>query len=164
MLLDVDGVLNPLRRSSPRFRRYKVIVDGELYRILLDRRHGPKLLALARATGAELVWATTWEQQANEEISPRIGLLHLPVITVTGDLTSLYGEHFKTRSVADYVQHRPFVWFDDDLTAADHDYLTHHPGVGDFLLIDVDPRAGLTGEHLDQARQWLAEHGPTGGS
>ncbi|MDP9849208.1 HAD domain-containing protein [Streptosporangium lutulentum] len=155
VLLDVDGVLNPQRRSFLRFRRYEVVIDGEAHGILLDPRHGAKLVALARDTGAELAWATSWEQHANTEISPRIGLPHLPVITVAGDLTSWTGEHFKTRPVADYVRHRPFVWFDDDLTPADQNYLRAHPGVGAFLLIDVDPRTGLADHHLDQARDWL---------
>ena len=58
VLLDVDGVLNPQRRSSPRFRRYEVVVDGGAHGILLDPRYGAKLVALARETGAELAWAT----------------------------------------------------------------------------------------------------------
>ncbi|WP_155344493.1 hypothetical protein [Acrocarpospora pleiomorpha] len=41
LLLDVDGVLNPSRRSSLAWRRYTGIVDGEPYKILLDPRHGP---------------------------------------------------------------------------------------------------------------------------
>jgi hypothetical protein len=163
VLLDVDGVLNPRRRSSLRFRRYDVVTAGESHRILLDPRHGAKLVALARDTGAELVWATAWGQHANNEISSRIGLPHLPVITVAGDLVSGAGEHFKSRPVAGYVRHRPFVWFDDELTSADQDYLSAHPGVGAFLLIDVDPRTGLTDRHLAQARDWLTATGSNQG-
>jgi hypothetical protein len=164
VLLDVDGVLNPQKRSSLRFRRYDVVTDGESHGILLDPRHGAKLVALARDTGAELVWATAWEQNANNEISSRIGLPHLPVIAVGGDLLSRAGEHFKTRPVADYVRRRPFVWFDDELTPADQDYLSVHPGVGAFLLIDIDPRTGLADHHLAQARDWLTTTSwPVGG-
>ncbi|GAA4576784.1 HAD domain-containing protein [Planotetraspora kaengkrachanensis] len=155
LLLDVDGVLNPSRRSSLRYRRHNCVVDGGLYRLLLDRRHGPLLLSLARDTNAELVWATTWEEHANVEIAPRVGLPRLPVIRVTGDPVSKAGEHFKTRPVADYVDGRPFVWFDDGLTTADDDYLRAHEGVGDFLLVHVDARHGLDGNHLAQAREWL---------
>ncbi|MEO3863748.1 HAD domain-containing protein [Acrocarpospora sp. B8E8] len=164
VLLDVDGVLNPSRRSSLAWRRYTGIVDGEPYKILLDPRHGPQLLTMARECGAELVWATTWEEQANDEISPRIGLPRLPVIPIGDYLSSSGGEHFKTGAVAAYVQRRPFVWFDDMLDSADQEYLSNHPGVGDFLLIHVDARFGLTDTHLAQAREWLsrlpsADHG-----
>ncbi|MCT9933118.1 HAD domain-containing protein [Planotetraspora sp. A-T 1434] len=155
ILLDVDGVLNPSRRSSPRFRRYDGVLDGEPYKVLLDPRDGSRLRNLAEATGAELAWATTWEDRANEEIGPRIGLPYLPVIPVMGDPASLTGEHMKTRGIARYVRHRPFVWFDDNLVEADHEYLTRHPGVSDFLLVEVDPRTGLTDDHLGRAREWL---------
>ncbi|GAA3152904.1 HAD domain-containing protein [Planomonospora alba] len=155
ILLDVDGVLNPARRSSPRLRRHTCVLDGEPQRVLLDRRHGAKLLALARETGAELVWATRWEEQANTEIGPRVGLPDLPVVAVAGAPSLLTGENVKTRPVAAYARRRPFVWFDDHLTAADEDYLRGHPEVGDFLLVGVDPRTGLTDGQLARARSWL---------
>jgi hypothetical protein len=157
VLLDVDGVLNPARRHSLWLRHHECVLDGQTYRILLNARHGRKLAALARDTGAELAWATTWEQHANNEISPRIGLPPLPVIKVNSDPGTRAGEHFKTRHVAEYVARRPFVWFDDSLAAPDWQYLKDHPGVDEFLLVDVDPRTGLTDGHLAQARAWLAE-------
>lgn len=156
VLLDVDGVLNPARRHSLRLRHYECVLDGHTYRILLNARHGRKLARLARDTGAELAWATTWEQHANVEIGPRIGLPILPVIEVNSDPGTRAGEHFKTRHVAEYVARRPFVWFDDNLGAPDWQYLKDHPGVDEFLLVDVDPRTGLTDGHLSQARAWLA--------
>jgi hypothetical protein len=157
VLLDVDGVLNPARRHTLRLRHHECVLDGQTYRILLNRRHGRQLAALARDTGSELAWATTWEQHANVEIGPRIGLPPLPVIAVNGDPGTRAGEHFKTRHVAEYVTRRPFVWFDDSLGAADWQYLKDHPGVDEFLLVDVDPRTGLNDGHLARAREWLAK-------
>ncbi|MEO3812659.1 HAD domain-containing protein [Sphaerisporangium sp. B11E5] len=156
VLLDVDGVLNPARRPTLRHRRHDVTLDGRTYRVLLNARHGRKLLALADAGGADLVWATTWEDHANTEIGPRVGLPPLPVIRVTGDPGSRAGEHFKTRHVAEYVAGRPFVWFDDSLGIADWEYLKDHPGVGDFLLVEVDPEMGLTDRDLSHAGEWLS--------
>ncbi|MFG1874410.1 HAD domain-containing protein [Sphaerisporangium sp. NPDC049003] len=156
VLLDVDGVLNPARRHSPWLRRHECVLDGQTYRILLNRRHGRLLTALARDAGAELAWATTWEQHANDVIAPRLGLPRLPVITVNSDPGSRAGEHFKTRHVAEYVARRPFVWFDDSLGTPDWQYLKDHPGVDEFLLVEVDPMTGLTDRHLAQAREWLA--------
>ncbi|MFC6082578.1 HAD domain-containing protein [Sphaerisporangium aureirubrum] len=155
VLLDVDGVLNPARRPTMRHRRHDVTLDGRTYRVLLNARHGPKLLALAAGAEADLVWATTWEEHANAEIAPRLGLPPLPVIHVTGDLGTRTGEHFKTRHVAEYVAGRPFVWFDDSLRPPDWQYLMDHPGVGEFLLVEVDPQTGLTDGHLARAREWL---------
>jgi HAD domain in Swiss Army Knife RNA repair proteins len=156
VLLDVDGVLNPVRRSSPRFRRHDVVVDGLPYTVLLNPGHGPRLLALSQETGAELAWATTWEDHANEEIAPRIGLPLLPVVPLNLGTARPEGVHFKTVHVAEYVRGRPFVWFDDGHLDADREYLHGHPGVGEFLLVDVDPGDGLADQHLDVARKWLA--------
>lgn len=156
VLLDVDGVLNPARRTTLRHRRHDIVLDGRTFRVLLSARQGRGLLALAEATGAELVWATTWEDHANTEIGPRLGLPPLPVIAVNGDPGSRAGEHFKTRHVAEYVAGRPFVWFDDSLGIADWEYLKDHPGVGDFLLVEVDPQDGLTDGAMAHAGEWLA--------
>ncbi|GGK89741.1 hypothetical protein Sme01_50090 [Sphaerisporangium melleum] len=156
VLLDVDGVLNPARRATPRLRRYECVLSGQAYTVLLNALHGAKLTELARDTGAELAWATTWEHHANEHIAPRLGLPDLPVIEVNGDPGSRAGEHFKTRHVAEYVTGRPFVWFDDSLGPCDWQYLKDHPAVGDFLLVEVDPRTGLTDAHLARARDWLS--------
>ena len=155
LLIDVDGVLNPMARPTPDFRRYRCTIGAEVYTVHLNPRHGRRLLDLALMTGSELVWATTWEQHANEWIAPRIGLPTLPVIPMNPDVPSEYGEMFKTPNVAAYVGRRPFVWFDDQVWAEDEEYLRVHQGLDDFLLIHVDPREGLTSRHLGMAHEWL---------
>jgi hypothetical protein len=51
VLLDVEGVLNPLNRS-PGYQRYRAPPNGITHRILLNPRHGPLLTGLADRTGA----------------------------------------------------------------------------------------------------------------
>lgn len=51
ILVDVDGVLNPSRATSPSYRRHWVFPSGLLIRLLLNPKHGPMLLALAEETG-----------------------------------------------------------------------------------------------------------------
>ncbi|WP_235854710.1 HAD domain-containing protein [Nonomuraea aridisoli] len=164
ILLDVDGVLNPMGRPPPEFRPYRCTVDGVLYTVRLNARHGRRLLDLAASTGAELVWATTWEEHANDWIAPRIGLPTLPVIPMTPVEPSEHGEMFKTRHVAAYVGRRPFVWFDDQVWAQDEDYLRVHQGLDSFLLVHVDPVEGLTRRHLGMAHEWLTLTGFSQGS
>ncbi|MBB5075368.1 HAD domain-containing protein [Nonomuraea endophytica] len=159
VLVDIDGVLNPLGRPSADFRRYRCVLEGETYTVHLNPRHGIWLLELAVRAGAELVWATTWEHHANEWIAPRLGLPALPVIRVAQDRPSEVGEMFKTPHVAEYVRGRPFVWFDDLLFSADERYLRDHPDVGDFFLVQIDPKTGLTRQHFDLATEWLTLSG-----
>jgi hypothetical protein len=164
LLLDVDGVLNPMGRPTPEYRRYHCTIGGEVYAVHLNPRHGRRLLDLARATGAELVWATSWEEHANDWIAPRIGLPSLPVIPVCPDVPSERGEMFKTPHVAAYAGRRPFVWFDDQVWAEDEEYLRVRQGQGAFLLVHVDAREGLTSRHLGMAHEWLTLTGFSQGS
>jgi len=161
LLLDVDGVLNPFTRPGREWISTKCTADGRTYRLLLNPAHGPQLLKVAQETGCELVWATTWEHDANTQIAPKVGLPELPVIEVDRNNTNWpVNPHadvlFKTPHVAAYVNRRPFVWLDDDLTEADEEYLREHDNVGDFLIIHVRPASGLTSAHLEQAAAWLS--------
>ncbi|WP_043626171.1 HAD domain-containing protein [Nonomuraea candida] len=155
ILLDVDGVLNPWHRQGPSWLSVDAVCDGVTYPVLLNPEHGPMLLRLARETGAELVWATTWQDDANRAIGPLIGLPELPVIPVGSGAGALL-VHPKTPPVADWVNRRPFVWFDDGLGRADRLYLKTHENVDRFRIIDIGPRKGLTERHLRQAADWLA--------
>ncbi|MEO3869356.1 HAD domain-containing protein [Nonomuraea sp. B12E4] len=154
ILLDVDGVLNPWHKQGPHWLSVKATCDGVTYPVVLNPEHGPMLLQLAQETGAELVWATTWAEAANQEIGPLIGLPELPVIPVNSG-AGAPRVHPKTPPVAAYVNRRPFVWFDDDLERADRIYLKTHDNVDRFRIIDVGPRKGLRALHVEQAAAWL---------
>ncbi|MEO5873862.1 MAG: HAD domain-containing protein [Streptosporangiaceae bacterium] len=67
LFLDVDGPLLPFG-EDPRHEQRDAAPGSQLAR--LDPQVGPRLAALPCA----LVWATTWEDQANAEIAPRLGL------------------------------------------------------------------------------------------
>lgn len=161
ILIDVDGVLNPFppfgRRLGEEWIRAKCSIDGHTIPVTLHPDHGPKLLKLAEDTGAELVWATTWEHDANTHIGPLIGLPALPVIEVRRELQTLGsgidGVMYKTPYVAKYVKNRPYVWFDDDLGPEDARYLAGRTGA--HCLITVNDWTGLVDEDFDQAREWL---------
>jgi hypothetical protein len=59
----------------------------------LDPADGRRLLGL----GCRLVWATTWMAEANEVISPRLGLPDLPVVDFPdADDQPIRGLHWKT--------------------------------------------------------------------
>lgn len=156
ILLDVDGVLNPWRKPGPGWQAHKCVCDGRTFDVLLNPQHGPALVKLAEETGAELVWATTWEHDANRSIGPLIGLPELPVIEVSKGELEPVGCCSKSPAVAAHVNSRPFVWFDDDLNGEDSRFFSEHDGVGEYRLIEVSPIHGLTDTHLQTAARWLA--------
>lgn len=159
LLLDVDGPLNPCDGTNkPRrragYRKHHLRPDGLKGRDLtvwLNPAHGPALLDLAAATGLELVWATTWNDEANRLIAPRIGLPHLPVIHVNYDAPG-----WKYLPVDAYAADRPLAWIDDDfaLRPADRARFTAARASLPTLLHHVSPVTGITDADLDTIRTW----------
>ncbi|SFR28876.1 hypothetical protein SAMN04488564_115185 [Lentzea waywayandensis] len=119
----------------------------------LDPSHGPWLLSLAAATGADLVWATTWEHEANEFIGPRIGLPELEWIDFGGrGADHRDGHHGKVPAITEWVGTRPIAWLDDDFQPRDQEWASSRP---DTLLVPVDPRKGIGADHLERVRAFL---------
>jgi hypothetical protein len=159
VLLDVDGVLNPLRRAHRGYRRHRARPHGVTFRLWLNTAHGPSLRGLIADTGAELVWASYWCANANDWIAPRIGLPRLPYVPIPSPPpdSGLSLGAWKARNVALWAGRRPFVWFEDEPDVTD--CLTTEQGIGRHLLIAVDPLVGLTDDHLERARSWLGGFG-----
>lgn len=161
VLLDVDGVLNPLRRSHG-YRRHRASPVGMLLKLWLNPEHGRLLTELITDTGAELVWATYWRDHANRWIAPRVGLPKLRYVPIEPypkgtelDRPSLGA--WKARCVAAWAGARPFVWFEDEPDAAAS--LAALSDLGPYLVVQVDPEVGLTSGHVRTARDWLAALG-----
>lgn len=153
LFMDVDGPLLPFG-DGPQRRPAGTATDAHLAR--LDPRLGPLLAALP----CELVWATTWEDEANIDLAPRLGLPRLPVVHWPEPSGAheredqWFGLHWKTRTLAAWADGRPFVWVDDEITDADRDWLsTHHPAP--TLLHRVAPSRGLTGDDFAVLGRWL---------
>lgn len=142
LLVDVDGVLNPFavrRGVLPRGFTEHAILG---YRVLLARHHGDWLNGLADRF--ELVWATTWEDDANTLIAPLVGLpTDLPVIAFPNPQAT---GTWKLPAVAAYVGDRPAAWIDDDLgsDAVRWRDLRTAP----TLLLRCDPAVGLVRRHI----------------
>jgi hypothetical protein len=159
VFLDVDGPLIPFRARPGRNRYIPMSLAGQVNddsdNPLLDRldpANGHSLLEL----GCELVWATTWMAEANEVVSPRLGLRDLPVVEFPDtDDEPVGGLHWKTMFLIRWAAGRPFVWIDDECTEADRRWVArHHPGRA--LVHRVDPFVGLTNTDFDSIHRWLA--------
>ncbi|MEV0425614.1 HAD domain-containing protein [Micromonospora sp. NPDC050495] len=162
LFLDVDGPLIPIGGVPPTGSDGRAVSAeatnawDETSNPLLSRlnpMHGDRLGTL----GCELVWATTWMADANEEVAPRIGLPELPVVDwPEGDEEpSTRRLHWKTRALVAWAAGRSFVWIDDEISEADRAWVAaNHPGRA--LLHRVDPRVGLSDPDFVAIERWLA--------
>ncbi len=135
LLLDVDGVLIPYAapEQPPGFLQYTLL--GEV--VWLSPDHGALLRPLADRF--QLMWATSWEHDANRLIAPIVGLPVLPVIEFPRDAS---GRFPKFPTIERLVANQPLVWIDDELTPTIHAWALRRRIP--TLLIDVDPAIGLT--------------------
>ncbi|MQM24709.1 HAD domain-containing protein [Glycomyces albidus] len=153
LFLDVDGTLIPFGRHQ---RHAPLDTTSDSYLSRLDPQTGTRLAALP----CQLVWATTWENEANTEVAPRIGLPPLPVVhwpqpTSAGELEDQwFNLHWKTRPLVTWAAGRPFVWVDDEINEADETWVAaHHPGGA--LLHRVEAAQGIIDADLKTIEKWL---------
>lgn len=150
LLLDVDGVLNPLaNRPPPGF--FVQWIDG--YEVAISDRHRQWLSELAQSF--ELRWATTWEDSANESIGPLLGLPELPVVRFVAERT---GDTWKLEAVQAVVGNRALVWIDDELFLDAYEWARTRQAP--TLLIRPSSSVGLTSNHFDQVCQFRDEMEP----
>ncbi|MHC6629149.1 HAD domain-containing protein [Streptomyces globosus] len=163
LLIDVDGPLNPYAAQPERrpagYTTHRMRPSGwtgaesaKPLRVWLNPSHGAELLALANAY--ELVWATTWKDEANDWIGPHLGLPRLPYI----DWPQMHGRapagtFWKTQYVLEYARGREFAWVDDDITDADREYADRHH-LQRALLMRIDERIGLLPADFAALARW----------
>lgn len=154
LLLDVDGVLNRLKDLADKegFDDFDTAICNGRFTIRYSRRMGERLAALE----ADIVWLTTWENDANEWIGPLFGWPELPFIERGGH--DARNRWWKSSAAELYLAEHPrsLIWIDDDLAEGMGfaPWLsTYEPG---RLLIAPYPTRGLLPRHLEQVEAWIA--------
>lgn len=156
LLMDVDGPMNPFRakwfaKRAPieGYEFYELTPEGDqTYRVALNPDHGTRLRDLASIY--ELVWATTWGEDANRLIAPILGIPdNLPVIDLPQPSVLMSRRSWKTEVIADWCGDRPFVWFDDEINRPTRIWLANRGGLGSHLAHRVPAEVGLTPPDFD---------------
>lgn len=160
LFLDVDGPLIPFGADPQEYPTYATgpnlhEADANPLLTRINPQHGAKLSALP----CEVVWATTWMDEANECIAPLLGLQQLAVViwpepSDVDELDEHDGLHWKTRALVEWAAGRPFVWVDDEVTDTDRSWVAAHHR-GQALLHRVDARLGLTDGDYAALSSWL---------
>lgn len=149
LFLDVDGVIGRFGlKAEGRGRR----IERTGYLPLdVDERIAGWLRSLDDAF--EVVWATSWFEDANG-ILPALGLeLRWPVLTWT---------QRKLPEILVWARERPFAWVDDDIELELRELRARgeEPKLGErHLLIQSDPVDGLTDLHVEELLAFAAGHG-----
>lgn len=147
LLLDIDGVLSPdAAPATPAgFVEHAL---GE-YQVRIAQQHGEWLRSLLGEF--DLVWATSWEDDANRLISPLLGLPRLPFIEFTeGRAIGTW----KLPCVVRFVGNRPCAWVDDELDSDADDWARAREIP--TLLVRADPSQGLTRRQITALRRFAA--------
>ncbi|MFJ8633795.1 HAD domain-containing protein [Streptomyces sp. NPDC093568] len=161
LFLDVDGTLIPFgaERPYPVYEPPAALPGPPAHPLLtrVDPALGTRLRRLA-ALGCELVWATTWMDDANTVLAPWLGLPPLPLVDWPDEgaepALGPRARHWKTRPLVARAAGRPFVWVDDEITDVDRAWVAgQHPASA--LLHRVDPRRGLTARDFAVLEEWI---------
>lgn len=164
VFLDVDGPLIPFggvpEQYPDGYPTYPSAPGTPADANPLVARINPELGARLAALPCDLVWATTWMADANDSVSPRIGLPPLAVVTWrevsdTDEQDQRHGLHWKTRTLVEWAAGRPFAWVDDEITDSDRAWVSAHHR-GQALLRRVDPRHGLVEADFVALHEWMA--------
>lgn len=165
ILLDVDGPLNPYAaKATQRPEGYETHrmrpsnwVATKPLKVWLNPLHGPSLADL----GAELIWATMWENDANEWIAPHLDLPPLSYINwIDWDYSNPEGLHPKTKRIVSWMnRYRPnsdYIWIDDEPTRKDAAYLEENAHMS-AKIMKISPKIGLVDEDFAILRKWMEE-------
>ena len=156
LFVDVDGVISLFGFTTDGdFPGPFHWVDGIAHCISMDC--GDRLQRLAERY--ELVWATGWEEKANEYLPHILGLPFKELPSLTFDGRAVFGTaHWKLEAIDEYAGDRPTAWIDDNLDERCEEWAAGR--AAPTLLVQTDPATGMGEEHVEQLLRWADEVAP----
>jgi hypothetical protein len=100
------------------------------------------------------VWASGWEEKANEYLPHLLGLprlAHLSFSRSSGD-TRQTRAHWKLEAIEAYANSGPLAWIDDAFNDACHVWAQARDAP--TLLVQTEPASGLTVREMDVLERW----------
>jgi hypothetical protein len=162
LMVDIDGVISlfgiPAHDPSGR-----PAIEGSLHSIdgtphFLSSTAASHLLSLCAQF--EVVWASGWEERANEHLPHLLGLpAELPFLCFSRAV-GRSNAHWKLEAIDAYARGRPLAWIDDALNPACHDWARER--AAPTLLVQTAPERGLTEHEAGLLDAWARELGASG--
>jgi HAD domain in Swiss Army Knife RNA repair proteins len=157
LLVDIDGVISLFGVPSAE-RAVAHSIEGTLHSIdgtphFLSSTAAAHLLALDALY--ELVWASGWEERADEHLPHLLGLPPgLPFLRFARDVggQSAPRAHWKLDAIDEFAGERPLAWIDDAFNPACEAWAQAR--TAPTLLVQTDPKHGLTGREAARLRTW----------
>jgi hypothetical protein len=151
ILLDIDGVLNPLSDGNGDwvFETHQASDAHATWPVRLSHEMGRAILSLQ----CRIKWLTTWivgKDYANPEIGVLLGWGPKGAFHVTEEQAS--DPLWKQRAVLNFLEgvdgSQKVVWIDDDANLSSSRNL---------LVVKTNPLIGLTRKHVEQIRAFLKD-------
>jgi hypothetical protein len=154
LAVDVDGVISlfgfedPPDRSVARFE----LIDGMVH--CISTAAGERLKRLSEHF--DLLWATGWEDRANDSLAPLLGLPDLPWLSFDG--AARFGSaHWKLGPLDEYGKGRALAWIDDSFDESC--FVWAQERSEPTLLVPTESAYGLEEAHAETLTRWAAELG-----
>jgi hypothetical protein len=152
LAVDVDGVISLFGfeeapdRATTRFQ----LVDGMVHCISLVA--GSRLQRLSEHF--ELVWATGWEEKANDYLPSLLGLPELPHVSFDG--AARFGSaHWKLGPLEEFAEGRALAWIDDNFNEGCYEWAEER--AEPTLLVPAEPHLGIEEAHVEALESWASD-------
>jgi hypothetical protein len=151
LFLDVDGVISvfgfsPSVGELPGPLHW---IDGVAH--CIPEGIGERLVRLSH--GYDLVWATGWEERANDHLPFLLNLPFRELPCLTFDGRAVFGSaHWKLDAIEEYATGRAAAWVDDNVDDSCRAWAESREWP--TLIVETSPSVGLTDEHVDELLRW----------
>jgi hypothetical protein len=149
LAIDIDGVISLFgftedEQPAGEFH----LVDGLPH--YLSREAAGRLNRLLKTY--EGVWASGWEDRANDNLPAILGVPKLPYLTFDG--RARFGtSHWKLEALTEYSDDRPLAWIDDSLDRSCREWAKRRSAP--TLLVPTESDRGLEEGHVEALLAWV---------
>jgi hypothetical protein len=151
LAVDIDGVISLFgfeeKGETPPGEFH--LIDGMLHCISM-----PTSGMLNRlGESFEMIWASGWEDRANDHLPNILGVPELHYLTFDG--RAVFGTaHWKLDALEEYSGDRPLAWIDDSLDNSCYEWAERREAP--TLLVPTESSRGLEEGHVAALESWAA--------